>query len=65
MNEDSNRDKMNMIGAYLILYYDTNDEKAAKLMTVANSNIDEKSKAAPFNTNFSKIYPFIFRQGIK
>ena len=43
MCEDSNRDRMNMIGAYLILYYDMNDEKAAKLMTIPNSNIDEKS----------------------
>ena len=47
MYEDSNRNKINMIGAYLILYYDTNDEKAAKLMTIAKSNIDENSKSAP------------------
>ena len=65
MNENSNRDKINMIGAYLILYHDTNDEKATKPMIVANSNIDEKSKSAPSNTIFSKIYPFIFRQWIK
>ena len=65
MYEDSNRDKINMIGACLILYYGINDEKAAKRMTVANSNINEKSKSAPSNTNFSRIYPFIFRQGIK
>ena len=49
---------MNMIGAFLILYYDINDEKAAKRMTIANSNINEKSKSAPFNTNFSKLNPF-------
>ena len=65
MYEDSNRDKMNMIGAYLILYYDINYEKAVKPMTVSNSNIDEKSKSAPFNINFSTIYPIIFWQGIK
>ena len=46
MYEDSNRNKMNMIGAYLILNYDINDEKTAKLMTFAKSNIDEKSKSA-------------------
>ena len=54
-----------MIGTYLILYYDMNDEKAAKLMTITNSDIDEKSKSALSNTNFSRIYPFIFLQGIK
>ena len=54
-----------MIGAYLVLYYDISDEKAAKLIINANSNIDEKSKSAPSNNNFSKIYPFIFWQGIK
>ena len=41
-----------MIGAYLILNYDINDEKAAKLMAIANSNIGEKSKSAPSNTFF-------------
>ena len=56
MYEDSNRNKMDVIVAYLILYYDINDEKAAKLMTIAKSNIDEKSKSAPSNTFFSKIY---------
>ena len=30
MYEDSNRNKTNMIGAYLILYYDINDEKNSK-----------------------------------
>ena len=65
MYEDSNKDKIDMIGACLILYYDINDEKAAKLMTIANSNIDEKSKSAPSSTNFSKIYLFISWQGIK
>ena len=65
MYEDSNRDKINMIGACLIQYYDINDEKAAKRMTIANSNINEKSKSAPSNSNFYRIYPFIFWQGIK
>ena len=57
MYEDSNRNKINIIGAYLILNYDINDEKSAKLMTIAKSNIDEKSKSAPSNTDFSRIYP--------
>ena len=52
MYEDSNRNKINMIGAYLILNYDINDEKAAKLMTIAKSNIDEESKSAQSNTDF-------------
>ena len=65
MYEDSNRNKMNMIGAYLILNYDINDQKTAKLMTFAKSNIDEKSKSVPFNTDFSRIYPYILWQGIK
>ena len=30
MYEDSNKNKTNMIGAYLILYHDINDEKVAK-----------------------------------
>ena len=57
MYEDSNKNKMNMIGAYLILYYDINDEKAAKLVTIAKSNIDEKWKSASSITDFSRIYP--------
>ena len=65
MYDDSNRNKMNMIGAYLILNYDINEEKTAKLMTFAKSNIDEKSKSAPSNTDFSRIYPYIVWQGIK
>ena len=65
MYEDSNRNKMNMIGAYLILNYDINDEKTAKLMTIAKSDIDEKSKSAPSDTDFSRIYPYIFGQRIK
>ena len=52
MYEDSNWNKMNMIRAYLILNYDINDEQAAKLMTIAKSNIDEKSKSALSNTDF-------------
>ena len=47
MYEDPNRNKINMIGIYLTLNYDINDEKAEKLMTIAKSNIDEKSKSAP------------------
>ena len=65
MYGDSNRNKMDMIGVYLILNYDIDYEKAAKLMTIAKSNIDEKSKSAPYNTDFSRIYPYIFWQGIK
>ena len=34
-------------------------------MTFAKSNIAEKSKPAPFNTDFSNIYPCILWQGIK
>ena len=52
MYEDSNKDKVNMIGACLILYHDINDEKATKRMTIANPNINEKSKSAPSNTYF-------------
>ena len=65
MYEDSNRKKIIMIGAYLILNYDINDKKAAKLMTIAKSNIGEKSQSAPSNTDFSRIYPYSFWQGIK
>ena len=57
MYEDSNRNNINMIGDYLIFNYDINDEKAAKLMTIAKSITDEKSKSAPSNTDFSGIYP--------
>ena len=46
MYEDSNRNKINMIGAYLILNYDISDEKAAKLMTIAKSDIDKESNKA-------------------
>ena len=52
MYEDSNRNKINMIGAYLILHNDINEEKAAKLMAIAKSNIDDISKSGPFNTIF-------------
>ena len=65
MYDDSDRDKINMIGACLILYYDIKDKKAAKRMTIANSNVNEKSKFALYNINFSRIYPFFFWQGIK
>ena len=65
MYEDSNRNKIDMIGAYLMLNYDINVEKTAKLMTFAKSNIYEKSKSAPSNTDFSRIYPYILWQGIK
>ena len=47
MYENSNRNKINMIGVYLILYYDINDDKASKPMIVEKSNIDDKSKSAP------------------
>ena len=57
MYEDANRNKINMIGAYLILNYDINDEKVAKLMTIAKSNFGEKFKSAPSNIDFSRIYP--------
>ena len=60
MYEDSDRDKINMIRTCLILYHDINDEKAAKRMTIANSNINEKSKSATSNTNFSRIYSSSF-----
>ena len=65
MYEDSIRNKIDIIGAYFILNYDINDEKAAKLMTIAKSNIYEKSKFAPSNTDFSRIYPCILWQGIE
>ena len=52
MCADSNRDKINMIGAYLIQYYDINDEKAAKPMTIPNSNI-EKNRNLPHLTLIS------------
>ena len=60
MYDDINRDKINIIGACLILYYDINDEKSAKQMTIANSNIDEKSKSAPSHTNLLEFTPSSF-----
>ena len=62
MYEDSNRDKINMIGACLILYHDINDEKAAKRMTIAYSNNNEKSKSAPSmeKYEFSGYFELIF-----
>ena len=60
MCQDSNTNKINMIGAYLIVYYDVNDEKAAKLMTIAKSNIDDISKSGPLNTNFLEFTPTSF-----
>ena len=65
MYEGSNKNKTKMIGAYLILYHDINGEKVAKLMTMAKSNIDDISKFGPSNTIFSRIYLYIFWQGIK
>ena len=65
MYEDSSKNKTNMIGTYLILSYDVNHEKESKLMTFAKSNIDEKSKSAPSNNDFSRIYLYISWQGIK
>ena len=41
-----------MIGAYLILFYDINDEKTAKLMTISKSNIDEILKSGLSNNFF-------------
>ena len=60
MYEDSNRNQINMIGAYLILYYDINEEKAAKLMTIAKSNIDDISKSGPSNTIFQQFTSIIY-----
>ena len=59
MNEDSNRNRMNMIGAYLILYYDINDERTARPSQTLY-NIKEKSKSDPSNTIFSRIHTYIF-----
>ena len=60
MYEDSNRNKINMIGAYLLLYYDINEEKAAKLTTITKSNIDDISKSGPSNTMFLQFTPLSF-----
>ena len=60
MYEDSNRNKIKMIGAYLILYHDINDEKVAKLMTIAKSNIDDISKSVPSNTILLEFTPTPF-----
>ena len=49
-----------MIGAYLILYYDINEQKAAKLMIIAKSNIDDISKSGPSNTIFLQLTPTSF-----
>ena len=57
---DSNRNKFNMIGAYLILYHDIDDEKVAKLMTIAKSNIDDISKSGPSNTISLEFTPTCF-----
>ena len=57
MYEDSNRNKIKMIGAYLIVYHDINDEKVAKLMTIAKSNIDDISKSGPSNTILLEFTP--------
>ena len=46
------KNTIKMIGGYLILYHDINDEKVAKLMTIAKSNIDDMSKSGPSNTIF-------------
>ena len=60
MYEDTNKNEINMIGAYLILYYDINDEKTAKLVTIAKSNIDDKLKSCPSNTFFLEFTPTSF-----
>ena len=60
MYADSNRNEINMIGAYLILYHDINEEKPAKLMTIAKSNIDDISKSGLSNTIFLQFIPTSF-----
>ena len=60
MYEDSKRNIINMIGAYLILYHDINEEKVAKLMTITKSNIDDISKSGPSNTSFLEFTPTSF-----
>ena len=60
MYKDSNWNEINMIGAYLILYYDINEQKAAKLMIIAKSNIDDISKSGPSNTIFLQLTPTSF-----
>ena len=57
MFQDSNRNKINMIGIYLILCYDINEEKAAKLMTITKSNIDDISKSGPISLSALTIRP--------
>ena len=46
MYEDSNINNIYMIGTDLILYYDMNYEKAAKLVTIVKSIIGDISKLA-------------------
>ena len=58
MYQDSKRNKMNMIGAYLNLYYDMNYEKAAKRMTIA-SNIKDISKSGPSNKFFKNVPQYL------
>ena len=60
MYEDSNSNKINMIGAYLILYYDIIDEKTSKLMTITKSNINDILKSVPSNTIFLEFTPAYF-----
>ena len=59
MYEDSNRNKIDMIGAYLILYYDIN-KKQTKVMTIAKSNIEDISNPGPSNTIFLEFIPTSF-----
>ena len=60
MFDDSNGNKINMTGAYLIPYHDINDEKLAKLMTIAKSNNDDISQSGPSNTIFLEFTPTYF-----
>ena len=60
MYEDSNRNKISMIGAHLKLHHSINVEKVAKLMTIAKSNIDDISKSGPSHTIFLEFTPTTF-----
>ena len=60
MYEDSNRNKINVIGAYLILNHDINDEKAAKLMTITKSGIDKNRNLPHLTLIFLEFTPTSF-----
>ena len=57
MYEDSSRNEIDMTGAYLIQNYDINDEKAAKLMIIAKSNIDENRNLPHLTLLFLEFTP--------